>query len=132
MSSAHPRLRGSDEPTLGPARLDRNDPTVLREQVASENRRTIVEGEAGPGERTPRARDFAGELEVISNMVLRALRVLRDEGVVEMGLGRSIRVTRTRDRSAVALKLKELVELVQPQGYRRDALVVMRENLPCR
>lgn len=132
MSSVNPGLRDNEEPTLGLARLDRSDPTLLHEQVAAEIRRAIAEGEAGPGERIPQARDLAAELGVNTNTVLRALRVLRDEGVVEMGRGRSIRVTSTPDRSVVALKLKELVELARRQGYRRDELVAMLENLPSR
>jgi len=130
MSSVNPALRDNEEPTLGLTRLDRSNPTLLHEQVAAEIRRAIAEGEAGPGERIPQARDLAAELGVNANTVLRALRVLRDEGVVEMGRGRSIRVTSTPDRSVVALKLKELVELARQQGYRRDELVAMLESLP--
>jgi len=110
--------------------LDRNDPTLLHEQVAAEIRRAIAQGEAGPGEKIPQARDLAAELGVNTNTVLRALRVLRDEGLVEMGRGRSIRVTGEPDKGLLTAKLKELVELARQQGYRRDELVDMLENLP--
>ena len=110
--------------------LDRSDPTLLHEQVAAEIRRAIAQGEAGPGEKIPQARDLAAELGVNTNTVLRALRVLRDEGLVEMGRGRSIRVTGEPDKGLLTAKLKELVELARQQGYRRDELVDMLENLP--
>jgi len=67
---------------------------------------------------------------VNTNTVLRALRVLRDEGLVEMGRGRSIRVTGEPDKGLLTAKLKELVELARQQGYRRDDLVAMLEGLP--
>ncbi|MGC2486038.1 MAG: GntR family transcriptional regulator [Acidimicrobiales bacterium] len=121
-----------DEATLDLPRLDRRDPTLLHEQVAAEIRRAIAEGEAGPGEKIPQARDLAGELGVNTNTVLRALRVLRDEGVIEMGRGRSIRVTAQPERGVVALKLKELVDVARQHGYQRDDLVAMLEELPGR
>jgi GntR family transcriptional regulator len=117
---------------LGLERLDRRDPTLLHEQVAAEIRRAIADGEAGPGERIPQARDLAAELGVNTNTVLRALRALREEGLIEMGRGRSIRVTGTPQRSAVVERMKELVEFARGQGYRRDELVAMLQDLPIR
>jgi GntR family transcriptional regulator len=103
---------------------------LLHEQVAAEIRRAIADGEASPGERIPQAKDLAAELGVNTNTVLRALRVLRDEGVVEMGRGRSIRVTGQPDRGVVALKMKELIDLARQHGYRRDDLVAMLQKMP--
>jgi DNA-binding transcriptional regulator YhcF (GntR family) len=121
-----------DEATLDLPRLDRRDPTLLHEQVAAQIRRAIAEGEAGPGEKIPQARDLAAELGVNTNTVLRALRVLRDEGVIEMGRGRSIRVTAQPERGVVALKLKELIDVARQHGYERGDLVAMLEELPGR
>jgi GntR family transcriptional regulator len=118
-----------NDTTLGLVRLDRSDPTLLHEQVAAEIRRAISDGEANPGERIPQAKDLAAELGVNTNTVLRALRVLRDEGVIEMGRGRSIRVTGKPERGVVVAKMKELVDVARQQGYRRDELVAMLENL---
>lgn len=121
-----------DEESLALNPLDRSDPTLLHEQVAGAIRRAIADGEASPGERIPQAKDLAAELGVNTNTVLRALRVLRDEGVIEMGRGRSIRVTGRPDRSVVAMKLKELLEVARQHGYRKEDLVVMLEKLPGR
>jgi GntR family transcriptional regulator len=103
---------------------------LLHEQVAAEIRRAIADGEASPGERIPQAKDLAAELGVNTNTVLRALRVLRDEGIVEMGRGRSIRVTGQPDRGVVALKMKELIDVARQHGYRRDDLVAMLQKMP--
>ena len=105
--------------------VDRGDPTPLHEQVAAEIRRAIREGEACPGDRIPQARDLATVLGVNSNTVLRALRLLRDEGLVEMGRGRAIRVTGSADRGAVIAQTKELIALARHHGYRRDELIAM-------
>jgi GntR family transcriptional regulator len=130
MSSSKSDVSRGDDESLGLPRLDRSDPTLLHEQVAAEIRRAIADGEASPGERIPQAKDLAAELGVNSNTVLRALRVLRDEGVVEMGRGRSIRVTRRPDRGVVALKMKELIDVARQHGYRRDDLVAMLHEMP--
>jgi GntR family transcriptional regulator len=105
--------------------IDRSDPTPLHEQVAAAIRRAIAEGEAGPGDRIPQARDLAHVLGVNKNTVLRALRLLRDEGLLEMGRGRATRVTGTPDHSALVEKTTELIRLARDQGYRRDDLVAL-------
>jgi GntR family transcriptional regulator len=130
MSSSKSDVEHADDESLGLSRLDRRDPTLLHEQVAAEIRRAIAEGEASPGERIPQAKDLAAELGVNTNTVLRALRVLRDEGVVEMGRGRSIRVTERPDRSVVALKMKELIDVGRQHGYRRADLLSMLHDMP--
>jgi GntR family transcriptional regulator len=105
--------------------IDRTDPTPLHEQVAAAIRRAIQQGEAGPGDRVPQARDLAAVLGVNKNTVLRALRLLRDEGVLEMGRGRAIRITGTPERAALIDKTRELIELARHQGYRRDELIAL-------
>lgn len=130
ISSFKSSQKSTADADLGLERLDRSDPTLLHEQVAGAIRRAIAEGEAGPGERIPQAKDLAAELGVNTNTVLRALRVLRDEGVIEMGRGRSIRVTGQPDRAAVTMKLKELVEVARAHGYRREDLIYMLQELP--
>ena len=73
--------------------IDPRSPIPLHEQVAAALRRAIAEGEAGPGERLPPARDLAGVLGVNANTVFRALRTLRDEGLLEFRRGRGVTVT---------------------------------------
>ena len=91
-----------------PVKIDRAEPTDLHEQVAAEIRRAIAEGEAKPGERLPPARDLAAVLEVNPNTVLRALRQLRDEGLLEFRRGRGITVAATPEHGAVVAQAREL------------------------
>ena len=56
---------------------------ALHEQVAAALRRAIADGEARPEDRLPPARDLAAVLGVNANTVLRSLRALREEGLVE-------------------------------------------------
>ena len=110
-------------------KIDRDEPTELYEQVAAEIRRAIAEGEATPGERLPPARDLAAVLEVNSNTVLRALRLLRDEGLLEFRRGRGITVAGSPERGAVVARAKDLVRFAREQGYRTDELISIIESL---
>jgi GntR family transcriptional regulator len=110
-------------------KLDRGDPTDLYEQVAGEIRRAIAEGEAKPGERLPPAKDLAAVLDVNTNTVLRALRVLRDEGLLEFRRGRGITVAGTLERGAVVQQARELVDFARHQGYRLDELLKIIEDV---
>jgi GntR family transcriptional regulator len=110
-------------------KLDRSTPLRLDEQVAAAIRRAIAEGEAAPGERLPPARDMAAVLGVNANTVLRALRALRDEGLVEFRRGRGIRVAAEPDRAEVVTRARELVTLAHRNGYATDELLSLIASL---
>jgi GntR family transcriptional regulator len=110
-------------------KVDRGDPTDLYEQVAGEIRRAIANEEAKPGERLPPAKDLAAVLGVNTNTVLRALRQLRDEGLLEFRRGRGISVAGTPERGAVVQRAKELVQFARGQGYRLEELVKIIEDV---
>jgi GntR family transcriptional regulator len=112
------------------SKIDPAEPTPLYLQVAAEIRRAIAEGEAGPGERLPLAKDLATVLGVNTNTVLRALRALRDEGLLEFRRGRGITIVGTPERGAVLRRVNELVGFARAHGYRRDELVRMIEHAP--
>jgi GntR family transcriptional regulator len=99
--------------------------TPLYQQVAAEIRRAISDGEAKPGERMPLGRDLATVLGVNANTVLRALRELRDEGMLEFRRGRGITVAGTPERGVVMTRVKELIVFARKQGYQSDEIIAM-------
>ena len=111
-------------------KIDRDDPAHLHEQVAAEIRRAIAEGEAKPGERLPPARHLAAVMGVNTNTVLRALRALRDEGLLEMRPRRGISVVGTPAESEVRGKVAELLTLARQTGYTRADLLRMISDAP--
>jgi GntR family transcriptional regulator len=112
-----------------PVKVDKADPTDLYEQVAAEIRRAIADGEAAPGERLPPAKDLAAVLGVNTNTVLRSLRLLRDEGLLEFRRGRGISVAATPERGAVIQRARDLVEFARHHGYRPDELINIIESV---
>jgi GntR family transcriptional regulator len=106
-------------------KLNKADRTDLYLQVAAEIRRAIADGEAKPGERLPPARDLATVLGVNTNTVLRSLRLLQDEGLLDLRRGRGATVTGTPERGAVLQKVRDLVEFAGGQGYAPEELVQM-------
>ena len=115
--------------TMRKVKVDRDEPLDLHEQVAGEIRRAIADGEAKPGERLPPAKDLAAVLGVNANTVLRALRALRDEGLLEFRRGRGITVTGTPERGAVIERAKELLNYARTQGYKPDELIRIIQQL---
>ncbi len=110
--------------------VDRSEPVALHDQVAAEIRRAIAEGEAGPGERLPLVKDIAAVLGVNKNTVLRAMHMLRDEGLLEFQRGRGITVAGTPQRSAVLEQIRALMEFARREGYRREEVIRMIETMP--
>jgi len=104
-------------------RVDPLSPVPLHQQVAATLRRAIADGEAASGERLPPARDLAAVLGVNANTVLRALRELRGEGIVEFRRGRGVTVAGLgAQRSAIVAKARELVALARRHGVQPEEL----------
>ena len=122
------QMRSQSEIRL--CQVDRDDSLLLHEQVAAEIRRAIADGEAVPGEKIPQAKDLAAVLGVNTNTVLRALRTLREEGLLEMGRGRAITVAGGPDKTLLVDKARDLIAFSRSQGYRRDELVTLIQQLP--
>jgi GntR family transcriptional regulator len=115
--------------TMLSVNIDRSESVPLHDQVAAEIRRAIAEGEAGPGDRLPLARDIAAVLGVNKNTVLRAMHILRHEGLVQFGRGNGISVTGTPEKGAVLHRVRELVEFARSQGYRPQEIIRLIEDL---
>jgi len=110
-------------------KIDRAEPTGLHEQVAAEIRRAIADGEAGPGERLPPAKDLAAVIGVNTNTVLRALRMLRDEGLLEFRRGRGITIAGSPDHGELVQRARDLIAFARARGYRHDELIAIIEQL---
>lgn len=110
-------------------KVHKQDPGDLYEQVAAEIRRAIAGGEAKPGERLPPAKDLAAILGVNTNTVLRALRLLRDEGLLEFRRGRGISVVGTPERGDVIRQARDLVLYARRHGFRIDELIDIIQNV---
>ena len=93
-------------------------------------RRAIAEGEVGSDERLPLARDIAAVHGVNKYTVLRAMHILRDEGLLEFTRGRGITVTGTPENSADLRHARERVEFARHRGCRREDVFQMIETLP--
>lgn len=107
-------------------RLNAADSRPLHEQVAGAIRRAIAEGECGPGDRLPPARDLSLALDVNVNTVLRGLRALRDEGVLEFRRGRGVTVADGADERSVLLdRVRDLVTDAAHIGYSKADVIDM-------
>jgi len=110
--------------------VDRDEPVALHDQVAAEIRKAIAEGEAVPGERLPLAKDIAAILGVNKNTVLRAMHILRDEGLLEFSRGRGVTVVGEPERGLVVSRAREFIAFARRYGYRRDDVLRLIQELP--
>ena len=97
--------------------------------MCAEIRRAIADGEVRAGERLPPARDLAAVLAVNTNTVLRALRLLREEGLLEFRRGRGITVVGPAHQGAVLARARDLVQFARLNGYARDELIRIIEDI---
>lgn len=116
--------------TMFDVNVDRSAQVPLHDQVAAQIRRAIADGEASPGERLPLAKDIAAVLGVNKNTVLRALHLLREEGLLEFRRGRGITVIGTPQRGAVLARTRDLIEFGRRHGFGREEIIELIETLP--
>jgi GntR family transcriptional regulator len=80
--------------------VDERDPRPIYSQLATQVKEQIRRGLIRPGDELPSVRDLASALGINLHTAHRAYRVLRDEGVVVMRLGRRPRVAALREEPA--------------------------------
>jgi GntR family transcriptional regulator len=68
-------------------------------------------------------------LGVNTNTVLRALRLLREEGLLEFRRGRGITVIATPEHAVVVERARDLVRLARRHGYRLDELIKVIQSI---
>lgn len=104
--------------------FDDGDARPVYLQVAAELRREIAEGVVKPGGRLPPARDMASVRGVNHNTMFRALRQLRDEGLLEFQRGRGVTVVgQAPGLSAVVEHCRELLGFSSRHGYQKDEVL---------
>ena len=104
--------------------LEPGDGGPLYERLASSLRAAIVDGRVGYGERLPAARTLAEHLELNVHTVLRAYRMLRDEGMIELHPGRGAVVAkRLGHHTALAGAIHDLVDEARLNGVDAPALI---------
>ena len=64
-----------------------------------------------------------------TNTVLRALRTLRDEGLLEFRRGRGITITGQAEQGAVLAQARELITFARHHGYEPAELIRMIEGI---
>lgn len=110
-------------------KVDVGDALPLHEQLAGSVRRALADEKLRPGDRVPPAKELAEQLNINPNTVLRALRELRDEGILEFRRGRGIRVTPGAEiRSELQQLASQLVRESHRLGYTRADLIALIER----
>jgi DNA-binding GntR family transcriptional regulator len=97
--------------------VDPNDPRSPYQQIADDLRRRIGSGELGPGVRMESTRKLATRYGVAAMTIHQAVRVLRDEGLVQSWQGRGTFI-RTEGQELP----QDLTSVVQDLHARVDAL----------
>jgi GntR family transcriptional regulator len=64
------------------------------------------------------------------NTVYRALRLLRDEGLLEFRRGRGVTVAGTPSQGAVVERTRDLLRFARESGMRRSDVVELIERIP--
>jgi DNA-binding transcriptional regulator YhcF (GntR family) len=118
----------SDIVSMNTPQVNKSESVALYEQVAAEIRRAIADGEAKPGERLPSAIDLAEVIGVNKNTVMRALHILRDEGLLDFTRGRGIRVVATPGKSLLQTRINELLSFARVQGYRHEEVLAIMQS----
>jgi DNA-binding transcriptional regulator YhcF (GntR family) len=100
------------------ARIDPDDPRSPYHQIADDLRQAIARGDLKPSTRMKSSRELAAEYGVAAMTVHQAIRVLRDEGLVDSYQGRGVFV-RAKDGSP---RTSDLPGEVRSLGERVDEL----------
>jgi len=98
-------------------RVDEKDPRPIYVQLAAQVKEQVRNGSLRPGDELPSVRDVARALGINMHTAHHAYRVLRDENVIVLRLGRRPRVSALREQPAgpaevqqrLAARLDELV-----------------------
>jgi GntR family transcriptional regulator len=105
--------------------LDPTDTRPISVQISTAIRGKIISGEWPRGFRIPTAKEIGIELHVNQNTALRALRILREEGLIEFGRGRPATVgDRAKIESLITMgQIRVSIDAAIQAGFSRDNVV---------
>ncbi|RPI63645.1 MAG: GntR family transcriptional regulator [Planctomycetaceae bacterium] len=72
--------------------IDQNDPRPIYQQIAAAIKQQLCSGLLEPGDELPSVRDMADALAVNLHTVRHAYKLLREQGVVRLGLARRAKI----------------------------------------
>jgi GntR family transcriptional regulator len=87
--------------------VDERDPRPIYVQLAAQVKDQVRKGVLQPGDMLPSVRELARALGINLHTALHAYRVLRDEGVIVLRLGRTPRVAALRELPAARAEIQE-------------------------
>lgn len=104
-------------------KIDHSSEMLLHDQITGGIRRSIADGSLAPGQRLPPTRDLAAAFGVNANTVLRSLRTLRDECLLEFRRGRGVTVIGTSTDGEIHRLVDELMRAGARLGYDKTDLI---------
>jgi DNA-binding transcriptional regulator YhcF (GntR family) len=116
--------------------VDEQDPRPLYEQIVAGVKSAVADGRLAVGELLPGVRELAGGLGVNLHTVHKAYQCLRDDGVIDLRLGRRARISARRGPASkrivqqkVGRRLEEIVTEAAMLGVSREEFAAMVERL---
>ncbi|MFE7289323.1 GntR family transcriptional regulator [Streptomyces noursei] len=104
----------------------------LYEQIRAKLRMDIASGLYAQGEYLPPADQLSKKYGANKNTVLRSLRMLRSEGIIDFGRGRGAVVLASAPMGIdeISVQLQQVVNLADVSGIPRAAIVSAIERMP--
>jgi GntR family transcriptional regulator len=93
--------------------IDPDDPRPVYQQIAVAVKQQVRTGQLSPGDELPGVRELAAALQINLHTVRHAYRLLSEQGVVRMGLGRRTRVLKPDSPKDPQQVMKSLLPRVE-------------------
>lgn len=127
-------MTSAPDPTIKePSGIQGAAGTPLYARIRARLKLEIASGEYAQGDHLPPADELARRYGANKNTILRALRLLRSEGVVDFGRGRGAVVLHSAQRVELAdlsVQLRQFVRLADESGIPRGAIISAIERMP--
>jgi len=109
--------------------IDAESDTPIYQQIAHNVRRSIAIGSIRKGEQIPSVREVAGLLNVNPNTVLRAYRILEEEGIIAMKTGVGTYLVNSRASDRMQECLDHLVRIIDRALTEARLLLMDRDQI---